>query len=77
MHEQRYVWVTEEVLRLLGGGVGGHDDGGAGEDVRAGGGGGGGVSGGGEGMGGEVGVVHQRDVGDVVGAGCEVELYME
>lgn len=58
MDEEGNVGVGGEVVHLFGGGVGGHDD--FGEVVAVGG-------------GGEVGVVHEGDVGDVVVAGGQVE----
>jgi len=56
VHEQRDEGVRFQVVRLLGRGRGGHYDGGV---LRV-------------GRRGEVGVVHQRDVRDVVGGGGEV-----
>jgi len=58
MDEEGDVWIGDEVQRLFRGGVGGHYYGG----------------GGGVGGRGEVGVVHEGDVGKEVCAGCQVEL---
>ena len=58
VHEKRHVGVRDQVVHLLARWVGGHDD-----DGRR-----------GIGRRGEVRVVHQRDVGLVVGARREVEL---
>ena len=52
------MWVRDKIQRLFGRGVGGHDY----------------CWGGGVRGGGQVGVVHEGDVGEEVGAGCEVEL---
>lgn len=52
--EEGDAWVGEEVEGFFGGGVGGHYY----------------YGGGGEGGAGEVGVVHQGDVGEEVGACC-------
>ena len=70
--EEGDVGVLEEIEGFLGGGVGGHDDEGTGGEAGA----GVGMWIGGvvEGVGGEVGVVHEGDMGPVVGAGGEVEL---
>lgn len=58
MDEERDVWVGNEVVCLAGGGVGCHD-----------------YSGGGcERCGWEVGVVHEGDMWELVGACCQVQL---